>query len=125
MNIPIEYHILFLVMSFVIFIITIFLIFVETTLEKAVGAWVLIMFNLVLCILCGYIFAAVDLYGYDSAGAVVHNIESSMHYLSYIYLVLFYVNFMLLVYCAYLFIRKPWTEVFGDETKVQYRGPPF
>lgn len=125
MEVPIDYHILFLAMSFILFVISIFLIFVDTSLEKAVGATILIMFNMVLCIIVGYVFAAVDLYSYDSSGALVHNVYSGMHYLSYIYLVLFYVNILLMVYCAYLFIRKPWSEVYGDESKIRYKGPPY
>lgn len=125
MNIPMDYHILFLAMSFIVFIITIFLIFVETNLEKAVGAMILCMFNIVLCIICGYIFAAVDIYGYDSTGALVHNIESSMHPLIYLYLVMGWINICLMIYCGYLFIRKPWSEVYGDEDKIQYTGEPW
>ena len=117
-----DYHILFLAMSFVIFIITIFLIFVETNLEKAVGAMILCMFNFILCIIVGYVFSAVDIYGYDSTGAVVHNIEASMYPFTYLYLVMGWINIMLMVYCGYLFIRKPWTEVYGDESEIQYQS---
>ena len=122
MNVPIDYHLLFLSMSFIIFIITIFLIFVETNLEKAVGAMILCMFNLVLCMIVGYVFSAVDIYGYDSAGAVVHNIEGSMYPLTYLYLIMGWINIMLMVYCGYLFIRKPWSEVYGDESEIQHQG---
>lgn len=122
MNVPMDYHLLFLAMSFVIFIITIFLIFVDTNMEKAVGAMILCMFNLVLCIIVGAIFSAVDIYGYDSTGAVVHNIESSMYPLNYLYLVMGWINILLMVYCSYLFIRKPWTEVYGDESQIQHKG---
>jgi len=125
LEVPMDYHILFLAMSFIVFIITIMLLFVDATLEKAVAAFILIMFNLVLCIICGYLFAGIDIYGYDSTGTIVHNIHSSMHIFSWIYLVLFWVNFMLSIYAVYLFYRKPWTDVFGDETQVQYKGPPY
>ena len=122
MNVPMDYHILFLAMSFIVFIITIFLLFIDTNFEKAVGAMILCLFNLVLNMLVGYIFNAVDIYGYDSTGAVVHNIEASMNPLAYLYVIMAWINIMLMVYCGYLFIRKPWTEVYGDENQVQYPG---
>uniref|UniRef100_A0A6M3MA61 Uncharacterized protein n=1 Tax=viral metagenome TaxID=1070528 RepID=A0A6M3MA61_9ZZZZ len=119
MNVPMDYHILFLAMSFILFIITIFLIFIETTLEKAVGATILIMVNLALTMICGYLFSAVDIYGYDSTGAIVHNIEPSMYPFTYLYLVLGYINICLLLYCGYLFVRKPWIERMEND-EVQY-----
>ena len=125
LEVPMDYHLLFLAMSFIVFIITIFLLFVETNFEKTVGAFILCAFNMVLCIICGYLFAAVDIYGYDSTGTIVHNIHSSMHVLSWLYLVLFYVNVMLMFYGTYIFYKKPWLDVAGDETQVQYKSPPF
>ena len=120
LGIPIDYHILFLAMSFIIFILTIILLFVEASFEKAVGAFILCCFNIVLCLLCAFIFSAVDLYGFDTTGATVHNIYGGMNILSIIYVVLIYINILLMVYCGYLFIRKPWEEMFEDEPKIQY-----
>jgi len=125
MEIPIDYHILFLAMIFVLLIITIFLLFVDAELEKTVGAFILIMINVVFCLIAAFMFTAIDLYGYDTTGAIVHNVYSGMHYLSMLYVILMYVNFMLLVYCGYLFIRKPWERVMGDEEETFYHGPPY
>jgi len=118
LEVPMDYHILFLAMSFVIFIITIFLFFVDVTLEKAVGGFILCMFNMVLCIVCGFLFTAIDIYGYDTSGNIVHNIHSGMHLLSYIYVIFFYVNMMLMVYGVYIFYKKPWEEVSDNEIKI-------
>lgn len=125
MYVPMDYHILFLAMSFVLFIISIFLIFVDTNMEKAVGATILTLFNFVLTIIVGYVFNAVDIYGYDSSGNVVHNVEASMYPFSYLYLVMGWIYVCLLIYCGYLFIKKPWNEVYGDEGQVRYQGPPW
>jgi len=125
LEIPMDYHLLFLAMGFIVFIITIFLLFVDTTFEKAVASFILCSFNIVLSFLCAFIFGAVDIYGYDSTGAIVHNIHGGMSSLSFIYVVMIYINIMLMVYAVYLFIRKPWEEIFGDETQVQYKGPPY
>jgi len=125
LQIPMDYHLLFLAMSFIVFLVTIFLLFIDTTLEKAVAGFILCAFNIVLSLLCAFVFSAVDIYGYDSTGTIVHNIHGGMNSLSFIYIILIYVNVMLMVYCTFLFIRKPWTDVFGDETQIQYKGPSY
>jgi len=123
MELPIDYHMLFLMMSFIIFIITIFLLFIDTTLEKAVAANVLIMFNLILCSIISLGFGAIDYYGYDSAGEIVHNVESGMYPFVYVYWIMIYINIMLLFYCVYIYIKKPWEEYIqesGYENEEQY-----
>ena len=105
--------------------ITILLMFIDATLEKAVAAFIFCAFNIILNLLVAYLFTAVDLYGYDTTGAVVHNVYGGMWSLSFIYVIMVYINIMLMVYCTYLFIRKPWTEMYGDESEIQYRGPPY
>jgi len=99
--------------------------FMDTSLEKAVAAFILCTFNIVLSLLCIFIFSAVDIIGFDNAGNIVHNIHGNMYPMSVIYYTMIYINIMLMVYCSYLFIRKPWSDVFGDETKIQHKGPPY
>lgn len=122
MEVPIDYHILFIAMSFILFIITIFLLFIETSLEKAVAANVIIMFNIILCGIISLSFGAIDLYGYDSSGAVVHNVYSEMYPFVYIYWTIGYVNIALLFYCVYLYFKKPWEE---HENEIQYYYQEF
>jgi len=119
MYVPMDYHILFLAMSFIVFIITIFLIFVDTTLEKTVGAMILCTFNIVLNMISGIVFAGVDIYGYDNTGAIVHNVQSTMHPFIHIYVIMTWVTIMLMVYCAYIFVRKPWVERM-ENNEIQY-----
>ena len=119
-----DYHIIFLVMTFVLFIISVFLLFVDASFEKAVAAFILIMFNFTLCLLVSMGFGAIDVYGYDSDGALVANVYSDMYYMIIVFWILAWINVMLLFYCVYLFYRKPWEEfVKGDryERQEQYR----
>jgi len=120
MEIPIDYHILFLAMSFILFIIAGFLMFVDATFEKAILAFIFCMFNIILNFLNAFIFSAVDMPGYDTTGAIVHNVYGGMHPLSFIFVIMMYINVLFMVYCVYLFIKKPWTEIFGDD-EIQYR----
>ena len=110
MEMPIDYHIIFMIMSFILLIITIFLLFIETTLEKTVAANILIVFNIMLCMIISLSFGAIDMYGYSSTGAIVHNVYSELYAFIYLYWVLMYVNIMLLFYCVYHYYKKPWEE---------------
>lgn len=110
MEIPMDYHLLFIAMTFILFILSIFLLFINTSLEKAVAANILCMFNMILSLVVAYSFAAIDMYGFDSAGAVVHNVYSEMYPFIYLYWAVFYINLMLIFYCVYLYLRKPWEE---------------
>lgn len=112
-----EYHIIFLIMVFVLFLITIYLLFFTPTVEKTVAAQILLMLNLILCIIVSYGFSAVDIYGFNSTGGIVHNVESSMYVFTPVFWVFSLINILLMFYGAYLFIKKPWDEY---ENEIQY-----
>ena len=122
MGIPMEYHILFLCMTFILFLITIFLLFIEPTFEKAIAANILLMFNLIFCMIVSLGFGAIEVQGFDSDGNLVSNIYSDMHPFIYIYWILGYINVMLLFYCVYLYYKKPWLQYMGveNENEEQY-----
>ena len=115
---PIDYHILFLAMVFIIFIISIFLLFIDTTLEKAVAANIFIIVNFILCFIVSLGFGAIDMYSYDSDGVLVHNV-SDMYPFVYIFWIFGYVNIMLLFYCVYIYYRKPWEQYAGSRNEIE------
>jgi hypothetical protein len=126
MDVPMEYHLLFLVTSFMVFILIILLLFIDTTFEKTVGAFILCAFNLIINLIVAFVFSAVDIYGYTASGELVHNVYGGMYPLSVVAMGLMWLCVMLMVYCVYLFINKPWIEVMGDEfTQGKYSGPPY
>lgn len=110
MEFAMDYHILFMVMSFMLLIMSVLLLFIDTTIEKAVAANIFIMTNIVICSLVALGFGAIDFYSYDSSGTLVHNVSGSMYPFVYIYWILGYVNIMLLFYCIYIYYKKPWEE---------------
>jgi len=112
----VDYHIIFIMMAFILLVITAFLLFIEPTVETTAAAYIFIMINMVLCIFCSLSFYGLDLVGYDSAGEVVHNTYYEMQTFSFLFVGFFYVNIMLMVYGAYLFYKKPWEE-FVKENK--------
>lgn len=122
MNVPMDYHLLFLVMNFVLLFVSILLLFLDTTMEKATAAMIFIMINMILTIIVALIFGAVDVYGYDSDGNIVHNIISDLYPFIYVYWTIFYINLMLLVYGIYVFIKKPWDEYVENENQTYYEN---
>jgi len=110
----IDYHLVFILMSFILLIITAFLLFIEPTVETTTAAYIFIMINMVLCIFCSLSFYGLDLVGYDTAGEVVHNQYYEMQTFSFLFVGFFYINIMLLVYGAYLYYKKPWEEFYAE-----------
>jgi hypothetical protein len=124
MGIPIEYHLLFLCMTFLLFIITIFLLFIDVTFSKGIAAFILIFFNLIFCMIVSYGFGAIEVQGFNSDGQLVSNIYSDMHPFIYIYWIFGYINIMLMIYCVYIFYKKPWEAYMRGEyeDEEQYRS---
>jgi len=106
-----DYHLIFIILSILIFIITLMLLFIEPSVEQTTAALILIMFNIVLCIYCALSFYGINLPGYDSAGTMVANTTHDMETFSFLFVLLFYINVMLTVYCGYLYMRKPWEQL--------------
>ena len=121
MEIPMEYHILFMIMSFVLFIVTILLLFIDTTLQKAVAANIFIVFNIALNSIVSLGFSAINLYSFDSSGSLVNNVYSNMHPFIYIYWIFIWVNIMLIFYCVYIYFKKPWEE-YIEQNDRYYNG---
>ena len=110
-----DYHMLFIVLTFLLLIITVLLLFIEPTVEKTTAAMIFIMIGIILCIFCYYSFYNINLVGVDSTGTVVSNDFTSMDSWSYLFMGIGYINIMLIVYCGYLFIKKPWDKAIEEE----------
>ena len=127
MGIPVEYHLLFLIMSFILFLVSIFFLFINTTFQKAIAANILIVFNIVLDFLVALGFGAIDFYHFNQTGNLVHNVYAGMHPFITIYWIFAWVNIMLLFYCVYIYLKKPWEDYvrgrYGEEA--QYFGEEY
>lgn len=110
MEIPLDLLVLFIVMTFLLFILTLIFLFIDPTIEKTTAALIMIMLNLVLCIVVALMFTNIDYYGFDSSGVAVHTGYDELNWMGAIWMGLFYINIMLIIYCAYLFYLKPWEE---------------
>ena len=120
MQIPIDYHIIFILISIILLLFTILLIFIESTAQKTSAGVIIIMLNIIICIICALGAANVDMYGYNSDGELVHNINYNLKPIIIMYWWFFYVNFMLMIYCGYLFANKPWEKEDAEEENSFY-----
>jgi len=105
-----DYHIVFMMMSFILFIVAVLLLFVDVNFHKTIAANVLLFFNMILNLIVSQGFGAIDLYSWDSDGTLVHNVTGSMYPFVIVYWVFFYISLMLLFYCVYIYYKKPWDD---------------
>jgi len=111
MGIPVEYHMLFCFLSIIFFIIILALLFIEPTFDKTVAGFILCFFNLVVSAVAGLGFFAFDLYGYDTSGILVENLVNDYDFLGMVFVILAYICVILMLYCIYLWYKKPWEGV--------------
>ena len=121
MEVLMEYHLIFIIVAFVIFLITMFLLFIEPKFETTVASFIFIMFNMLICIINSLSFFGIGIYGMDGTGTIVMEAYHGMGIFSIIFLILFYINFLLLFYCIYLFYKKPWKVVMSEEEERFYQ----
>ena len=106
----IEYHLIFMIIIFLFFMISILLLFIDVTLERAIAANIFTVVNFILCSIVSLGFGAINVYGYDADGLIVNNIYGDMYYFIYVFWAMGYINIMILFYCVYVYYKKPWEE---------------
>ena len=111
MGIPIEYHMLFCMLSIMFFIMILSLLFIQPTFNQTTAAFILCFLNIVISLVAGAGFFAFDLYGYDNTGTLVTNVVNDYDFLGLIFIILAYISLIMLFYCIYLWYEKPWVTV--------------
>ena len=122
MYMPIQYHLVFILIQFILMVLIAFMFFVKPTVEKTAGGFFFIGINFIFSIVAGQGFGSIDAHGFDSSGTLVHNLIVDMDFLAYIYLLFGFINVMLVVYGAYLFMKKPWDEKYGQKNYSIYEN---
>ena len=100
-----DYHLLFVTMAFILFVIQIFLLFVDTDKWKAIGAMILTGFNMNLCWVVSLGFTVINIPGFTSSGVLVDNPTPDMWMFFAMFLGLASVNTMLMFYAPTILIR--------------------
>lgn len=105
-----EYHILFMSISMILFFITIFLLFVDTDFNKAIAGMILCFFNVIVSWITGMNFFSIDLYAIGASGTLYNNYIYDYKELGLIFIALAYISVVFVFYAVYLLYDKPWDE---------------
>lgn len=112
MTIPIEFTILYTIISVVFLIITIELLFCnEITFNKTSAIMMYSFINAMISYFTAYTYFGINLYGYDLDGVLVENAFFTMSPVGMIYVFFAIVNVVFTLYCIYLFYMKPWKQL--------------
>ena len=104
-----DYHLLFMGISFCILFFTIYLIFLdEKTKEGIMAAMFLCAFNWLLCLIISFGFFAIGIIGYSTDGSIDVTSYTDMFYVFSIFFVLQFANVVLMFLCFYHWARKAW-----------------
>jgi len=105
LNIPMEYHLVFMIISFLLFVLVMMLLFNDNDIFKTIAALILSLFNMILCIVNAIIFYTVDVMTQDSGGTLIHNVLDNIWSLGTIFMAMFYLHLLLIFYCMYIFLK--------------------
>lgn len=111
MGIPIDFTIIFMLISLVLLLITIMFLFLDPDFNKAIAALILCAINIIFSYAAAYSFIIVSIYGFDSSGVLVENNMYELFPFAMIFVVFVYISLILSFYAIYLCYKKPWEEV--------------
>jgi hypothetical protein len=106
-----DYHLVFIVMAFVMLLLTIFFLFDGNTPEKTIAALIICAINSMLCMINYISFFGIGIIGYTSEGGVDVTTYADMYPLFMYFFGLYWVNIIFIFYCWYkhtnvLFIKE-------------------
>ncbi len=116
MGFPVTYHIIFVMLSIVFFIMVMLLLFIDVTFDRAIAAFILCFINGVVSGVASAGFFAFDLFGFDASGVLVSNMVSDYAFLGIVFIIFVYMSVILMVYCLWVFYKKPWDAT----AKIEY-----
>jgi len=105
-----DYHLIFIVISFLMLFFEINYIFIEPYKEGVIAGALLCTINWVLCLINYMNFFAVGLTGSDSDGAVTVTTYSGMYSFFVLFYVLQWINLILIFVCWYKWVVLTHTE---------------
>lgn len=103
----IDYHIVFIVISFILFLIAFVLLFIgdKKSHQEVVGAMILIGINMNFCWFNMLSFFSINIPGFTSSGELVSNPTAGMYPFFAIFLGLFFVNLGFFIYSNFLLFQ--------------------
>lgn len=120
MEVPMDYHLMFMMMSFILLILIGFLLFLEQEFNRTILAFILSFINAILCSITAMAFFGINIMTVDGAGTLINNVYHDLYMLGILFVVLAYVNVLFIFYCIYLFLKKPWEAIKDAEAEKYY-----
>lgn len=108
MEILMDYHLVFIVIAFVLLLITILFLFIEPIYGKVIAGMLLAGINYLICLINSFAFFRIGLVGYTGEGVSIVTSSSVMEVFFVIFFLLHFLNIALIFYASLLLMRKPW-----------------
>lgn len=106
MEMILDYHIVFMVMSFLLFLVCVVFLVEHPSREKVMFTMLLCGFNIVLTSLCFLGFFGIGVFTIQN-GEFIVEIYPGMYPVFGIFWLLYWINIILLFYCWWKFMRNP------------------
>ena len=103
-----EYHIIYIVIAFILLLFTVILLVENNTKEKTIWAALLAGINYNVCLIATFGFFGIGIIGVSGDGSVTVTAYHDMYSFYAIMYLLHWVNVGLMFYCYWLWVRKPW-----------------
>ena len=113
MEMLMEYHLLFMVMSFCLLVISILFLIEDNTKEKTMFAMLLCGINIVLCTVCYLGFFGIGILTIQN-GVFTIEIYPGMYPIFGFFWLLYWVNIVFVFYCYYKWVNNPLDADFSE-----------
>lgn len=105
-----EYHIVFIIISFIMLFYVFELLFREDNPRSTIAAMIMCGINTTICVINYLSFFGIGIVGYLSDGTVEVNTFGEMYPLFVFFFGMYWINIILIFYCWYKFTFKVWTK---------------
>ena len=105
-----EYHIVFIIIAFILLIYALELLFHEDNPKSAIAAMIVCGINSTLCVINYLSFFGIGLVGFLSDGSTDVTMYNDMYPLFMFFFGLYWINVILIFYCWYKFAFHVWTK---------------
>lgn len=108
MEVLMDYHLVFIVIAFVLLITTILFLFRKPEYGDVIAGMLFAGINYLLCLINSFAFFRIGLVGFTGEGVSVITSSGEMEVFFVIFFLLHFLNVALIFYSALLLARKPW-----------------
>lgn len=105
-----EYHIVFIIIAFLLLLYAFELIFRENNPRSIIAAMIICGINTTLCVINYLSFYGIGIVGYTSDGSTEVTTYADMYPLFMFFFGLYWINMILIFYCWYKYTYTVWTK---------------